>query len=716
MSTTRTPPAPQAPATPRAPSAAAATAAPRTDIQALRALAVALVLAFHLWPQVLTGGFVGVDVFFLISGFLITSHLLAHPPRAFAEVAEFWARRIRRLLPASLLVLGVTVVASRLFAPETQWLNTAKQAGFAAVYGLNWLLAADAVDYLAAENQPTPVQHFWSLSVEEQFYFVWPILIGALVWAGARRSRPGAVVIGLAAVAGLFLAVSVTLTATNPTAAYFVTPTRAWEFALGGLLAGLVARRRSATGRSRLRLTTRGRSVLAAAGLGAIAVAAVTFDGRTPFPGASALLPTLGTAAVIAAGLSPEVGVLGRALATPGIQVLGDLSYSVYLWHWPLIVLLPAITGAPLTLGSALLILVLTVALAAVTKRYVEDPVRRLRPRKRQVFIAAALGMAVVLTLCGAQAIEVAVDNARAEQALAAARQRPDRCLGAGALLNSTECRGVTRDSVIPAPAAAAKDKSEAYADVSHGRDCWSYLPDYPVVTCTFGNPAATRRIALVGNSHAGQWLPALQRIAEQRGWGITTYLASRCAMNPTPQAFDTSAHVEACRSWVQSVSDAVIAEKFDVVVLTNRMSLPARGSVDRGGSIAAYQAGYEQLLQRWDDAGVTLLALHDTPAPGDAGIRSIPDCVAANGPASAACDVARSAAVAPEPLFAAVDSVAPRRVVSADLNDAICAGEVCHSVVGGVLVYFDASHLTATYARTLAPALSGWLDRALAR
>ena len=215
----------------------------RTDIQGLRALAVSLVVVYHLWPTGLTGGFVGVDVFFVISGFLITLHLMQKPPSGPRDLATFWGRRVRRLLPASLLVLATTLVLSRLLAPDTQWGNTAKQARAATLYVVNWVLANDSVDYLAAENAPSPVQHFWSLSVEEQFYFVWPILILGMVLL-ARRLRANqdlAVLGGLAVLVVASLGYSIWDTHSNPPSAYFVTPTRMWELGIGGLLAVVVA-------------------------------------------------------------------------------------------------------------------------------------------------------------------------------------------------------------------------------------------------------------------------------------------------------------------------------------------------------------------------------------------------------------------------------------------------------------------------------------------
>jgi len=260
----------------------------RTDIQGLRALAVSLVLLFHLWPNRLTGGFVGVDVFFVISGFLISSHLLAHPPTRARDLLVFWARRIQRLLPASLLVLAVTVVGTRLFAPETLWGSTAEQIRAAALYVVNWELATTSVDYLAAEAAPSPAQHYWSLSIEEQFYLGWPValLLLFLLARLLRRSAYLVVVPGIVAVVAASLTYSVTATAAEPAAAYFVTPTRIWELGIGGLLAALLSKR--AFGRDvdheHLPISVGARIVLAWVGFAAIAWTAVTYSGAAARP------------------------------------------------------------------------------------------------------------------------------------------------------------------------------------------------------------------------------------------------------------------------------------------------------------------------------------------------------------------------------------------------------------------------------------------------
>ena len=694
----------------------------RTDIQGLRALAVSLVLVYHLFPGRLTGGFTGVDVFFVISGFLITSHLLAHPPRTGRDLVTFWSRRVRRLLPASLLVLASTLVVSRLVAPETQWQNTARQAGAACLYVVNWVLASDSVDYLAADNAPSPVQHFWSLSVEEQFYFVWPILILALVafayrrrWSPARSAR--LVLAGLAALGAASLAYSVHATATNPPSAYFVTPTRMWELALGGVLALWLSRR--ALGRDRaseaVGLPAPARGLLAWAGLALIAWTALTYTARTPFPGWQALVPVLGAAAVIAA--NPAAGdpvSPGALLARRPVQWLGDVSYSVYLWHWPMIVLVPFVSGGHLGLLDKAAIVLVTLVLAALTKAFVEDRFRTARWGRPlwKPFALGAAGMAVVLGLVGLQYVEVDHVEAQAKAQLARAVAGDQPCFGAAALDPGSGCEALTRDgTVVPAPAQAALDKSDAYTDVSGTKDCWSSAPSFPTVTCTRGNPHGRVTVALVGNSHAGEWLPTLEEIAKQRGWRITTYLASRCAMATTPQNFATAAQADACQSWVRRTSRRVAQAHPDLVVMANRMSFSAAGkSMDQ--SFDAYRAGYVDVLHTWTDAGIPVLGIRDTPAPG----ASIPDCVAAQPDRLAACAGTRAEWLPREPLTAAARSFRPGQVRVADLTDHICQPSVCPAVVGRVVVYFDGSHLTATYARTLAPYLEDSLTRALHR
>ena len=684
----------------QAPATTAGPRAVRTDIQGLRAIAVSLVLVYHLAPHRLTGGFTGVDVFFVISGFLITLHLLEHLPERPRDLATFWSRRVRRLLPASLLVLAVTLVGSRLFAPETQWGNTAHQARGAVLYVVNWLLARDAVDYLAAENAPSPVQHFWSLSVEEQFYFVWPVLIlllGALARATRRKPLP-VVLAGLAVLTGASLAWSVYDTATNPAAAYFVTPTRVWELGIGGLLATLTLVRP-------FRLPTFAATPLAWAGLAAIAWTALSYSGETPFPGWQAAVPVLGTAAVIAAQPPTSPGLVGRLspgplLALRPVQLLGDISYSVYLWHWPLIVLVPSATGHALNRVDRVAILVATLLLAWATKLLVED---RFRAASwaiplRKPFVLAAAAMSLVVGLAALQLVEVHQRTEDATAALARGLAGDDPCFGSRALDDPGSCPSVAYDDVVPAPIEAATDKSDAYDEQANGHDCWAYRPRFPTRTCEFGDTDSETDVVLVGNSHAGQWLPALERAGKASHLKVTTMLASRCAMADLRQQFATAADSTSCLDWVHRTIERVIDLHPDLVVMTNRISVPAEGRTF-SESQDLYTQAYADVLRAWSEAGIHTLVLRDTPAPSF----SVPDCVAQKQDSYRDCDGTRDAWLPTAPEKRAVALADSRLVTFADLTDHICGKTTCSAVTGGVITYFDGSHLSATYASTLA-------------
>ena len=690
----------------------------RTDIQALRAIGVGAVLVYHVLPDSLTGGYVGVDVFFVISGFLITSHLIAKPPERASDLIGFWARRARRLLPAALLVLVATLIATRLLAPETLWDQTARQTMGAAVYAVNWFLAADSVDYLAAENPPTGVQHYWSLSVEEQFYLFWPLLImGLASLAGHRWSRRVVWAVGIGAVIAASLTWSIQLTATDPGRAYFITTTRMWELATGGLIAVLVVlfpQVIRSTGTA-----SAARAVLAWSGLAAIAYATTTFDGQTPFPSWRAAIPVLGTAAIIFAQSDHLPGSPGRLLSLRPFQWLGDISYSVYLWHWPIVVLVSAHIdkiGVP----QALAIIAASLVLAQLTTTYVENPFRTAswNFRHGQTYRLAAAGMASVLVLGAAQAIEV---DRRSDQEAARVSAQVDAagaCLGAGALDPELDC-APAKGPVVPAPAQAALDRSDAYeSNPATGRDCRSVEPDYSFISCKFGDTKGSVDVVLVGNSHAAQWLPTLQEIAAERGWRVTTYLAAGCGLLGTRMKFSTVQRAANCEAWGEQAIDTIVADKPDLVVLSNRLALPSWGHVSRSASIADYETGYLSVLDRFADAKIPVAAVRDTPTPVDGGREvAIPTCLSQEGEASKKCDGSRSAWVLADPITTAVEKLTTRRpesvVGTIDLNDRICTGERCPAVVGGVVVYFDASHLTATYARTLAAPFTQALGRA---
>ena len=382
-------------------SATAARTSVRPEIQALRAVAIGCVVLYHFWPAALPAGFVGVDVFFVVSGFLITGLLLRDVERFDrVRLREFYVRRIRRILPAALVVLSACAVATLLFVPRIEWRPFLQQILSSALYVQNWHLARDSQIPRRADLESTPVQHFWSLSVEEQFYLVWPLLIIAALWLAVRLGRRRVLVVaGVLAVATVASFVhGVVLTGQDHNLAYFSTLSRAWEFGVGGLLALLPA-----LAGERLRRT---RALAAWAGLAAIAVAARTFTDHEVFPGVIALVPVLGTAAVIWAGMPRAALSLSPVAGLRPVQWFGGISYSLYLWHWPIIMFTPYIVGQPSQAPVMVLLLVLSIVVADASKRWIEDPFRRAVPRERmrmprarRIAVAAGTAVAAVVLL-----------------------------------------------------------------------------------------------------------------------------------------------------------------------------------------------------------------------------------------------------------------------------------------------------------------------------
>ena len=645
----------------------------------------------------------------MISGFLITLHLIERPPGRGRDLLAFWARRVRRLLPAALAVLAATVAAAWVFLPASQWATTAVQARAAAVYVANWQLAADAVDYLAAENTPSAVQHFWSLGVEEQFYLLWPILLLALTVLVPAAHRVRGYWWGLGAVVLLSLAYSVHLTASDPTAAYFVTWTRLWELGVGGLLAlGAPATRRWGQ-----RHPAAGNPV-AAAGWCVILAVAVIYTSRTPFPGWQAAVPVLGAVLVIAAhSHMPWYRV-------PGVQWLGDVSYSVYLWHWPLIVILPIavgrLTGSP-ERGrvDAILIVIATLVLAGLTKVYVEDRFRTATWSRRVVpsLAMGALGMAVVVTLATSLVVSVHRQQRDDARAVKLALAGADPCVGAGALDPTNSCRPNDR-ALVPSPVLAAKDISPAYDKRPDGKDCMSAGFAFPLVICHFGDPDGVVDVALVGNSHAAHWLPALQEIASTRHWRITTYLTMSCTAADVPQKFPVDAGSAACMRWTRKAAAAVARARPDLVVFANRTGHPALGESSIDASLAKYTAGFRKSLEAFSASGAPVVVIRDTPIPIYGGIDSVPDCLALHSDDRAACSGPRSVWLPADPSVAAARQLVDRGVSVADLTDEFCDRTTCWGAIGGVIVYSDGHHVTRTYARTVAPRLEDVLVKRL--
>jgi len=671
----------------------------RADIQSFRALAVGLVVLNHLWPGDLTGGYIGVDIFFVISGFLITSHLKREIDlTGGVKLARFWARRAKRLLPAAILVLIASAAIAAWVLPVTSERAAYTEIGAAGAYALNWVLAANSVDYFA-HTALSPVTHYWSLSVEEQFYIVWPLLIVAgllLTRTRSARVRHFTMLGTLALVFVASLAWAVWSVSTQPDAAYFQTTGRAWEFAAGGLLAFLPPSRwRSLTAKT-----------WSSWALWGVVLASAFFYGpATGFPGPAALVPVAAIMALIWIGdggsrLSPQ-----RVFAVGPIQAVGNISYSLYLWHWPLIVAATFLVGdlsGPVKVG----ILALALALAWLTKRYVEDTVRFARGpvlgKSKWVLIAAAATVAIILG--GTTAAASNIDNrsrAIADQLYEQALD-PSVCFGAQAAFHD----GCSDSHHLENADAALTDWDAQNYTVSNGSWCQQSRGAAEVAKCTFGVPEGDQlvNVALIGDSHASMWAAAIDSIDDLYGLRVTTYLALGCAALDDPSiaiAFDTNAqHIEACTAWRENaIAEVEQSPDIDIVVTT---------SVDRAyfttadSSVEDTGDGYVRAWQRWLDSGKTVVVLNDVPMLPT----PVPECLATSHTDDDPCSMASDTATRVGPLAKAAKQIDNPRFHFVDQWDVFCNSERCSSVIGGIPAYVDSNHLAAPFARSFADKL----------
>ncbi|GIF20869.1 peptidoglycan/LPS O-acetylase OafA/YrhL [Actinoplanes tereljensis] len=692
----------------------------RFDIQALRAFAVVAVVIAHLWPHGwVPGGYVGVDIFFAISGFLITSHLMERVRPNFRGVLDFWARRVRRLLPASLAVLAVTAVAGWFWLPESQWAQAARQIRAAATYWINWQLAGDSVDYFATGTAESPVEHYWSLAVEEQFYLVWPLFLLALTGLGWRlRDRRWLYFGGLFVVAGASLWWSIQYTSTTPAAAYFVSTTRIWELAAGSLLAvaypELVrARARSRTRGKRIRICT------AYAGWVLMLFSVLLFTVDTPIPGWHALLPVVGALLVI--GTNAHLAWYPARV----LQWLGDHSYSIYLWHWPLLLIEPAAFDTSRGWLDNAGIIVVTLGLAALTKRYLEDPVRTLawwRPLVRTYALGAA-GMVIVIALAATWSSAESRRQDVYQRHLTEAVARGDRCFGAGALDPGVDCGRSLKGAFYPQT--STWQVGAIYSDQPglDSQKCNSIGDQWPVTRCDAGDQSSPTKVVLAGNSHAFQWLEALADLAETEHWHLITYYASGCPLTDIPRELFQPATVH-CADWQQNVLNTIIQLKPTLMVTSNlsyenRYASWFTTSLGRPQLADAYTSAYQRLR----DAGIRTVVINDTPSPSGGNKLQPSDypnadpigCLNDNPDNYQVCSAPRSDWEYHDPALDAVSRIGSPLITSVDLNNHICGPEVCDAVVGGVRVRQDESHLTATYVHTLIPYLRPALMAAIA-
>jgi peptidoglycan/LPS O-acetylase OafA/YrhL len=668
----------------------------RPDIQGLRALAVVAVIADHFlgWPS---GGFVGVDVFFVISGFLITALLLReHERSGTISFTGFYLRRAKRIMPAALLVILATIGAGYLLLNSTRFSATVWDGIWATLFGANWRFAVLGTDYFQLGGAVSPLQHYWSLAVEEQFYFIWPWLMLLIFWLVNRKKIGSAGharrVIGIAIVllTVVSFAWSIWETQSNASWAYFSTASRAWELGVGAIVAvyaPLIAR-----------LPEVLRHTLAWVGLGGIVVAIFTMTDAIAFPGPSAAYPVIATALLIVGGTGVERSTL-MPLTNRVSRYLGDISYSLYLWHFPVTILLLSVYPGD-SVEYYVVGLLTMLILSVLSFHLVENPARHFEwSKKSKRESSPGYGSRTSLAWLGLLAVVTAVTVV----ASLMPREAPDsavalkpitssngvslskvKCWGAASLDMKADCDRDMGTEVLPTPKTFADDHGNSY-------ECF-FGKDQPMRSCSYGDGKI--RVAVVGDSHAAALLPGLTEQATAQDWKLDTYVGVGCLWS-----------TNTCAS-MGEVQSKLLHERYDVVITT----------AYRGTGTESKEDQAEAFASQWRpvaDNGSKIVVVEDVPNDVGPALECVQrvnfdvqkgDCKITKAEAFRVKDAA-SMAVPQVPNAVAVSTV-----------KYFCVRDECPAVIGNVIAYRDnISHITGTYSKTLGPYLAKDISRAAA-
>jgi peptidoglycan/LPS O-acetylase OafA/YrhL len=655
----------------------------RPDVEGLRGVAILLVVLFHAGVPALAGGFVGVDVFFVLSGYFITALLVREWSRSGElRLGDFYGRRALRLLPPLLLVLLTTLAAVMwLYAPIDR-AAIAGDASSVALYAGNYAFARGAVDYFGAGANP--LLHTWSLAVEEQFYLVWPLLFllvsllaGARQRADARDDATRPLLASLALLGVLSFIASVWLTRVSQPWAFFGMPTRIWEFALGGALAVIWGWTEQSGGARRETRATCG-SLLQAGALVALVFAVAAYDRMTPYPGVAALAPALAALALLIGGQWSPDGVISRALSLPPLRWLGRLSYAWYLWHWPLVGL-GAVLARDIGVGGRLAWSGVALMLAWATWRFMERPAREGR--------LSRLSPAWLATL---------------------------------ALFASLGAALLARGAMRVAQRQAARPDQRAFAAARNDRmqhECWANSVDDATLPCVLGDVRSSRTIALLGDSHAEHWLGALDRAGRERGWKIDAMVMGGCPVAELPELMHVrlKRQYAECTRYREAMIRRIISLRPSAVILSSwdHYVSSEGASPDWQVTPETWRRGLRRTYARLTAAGLRVVVVRGTPRTWF----DVPACLsrrAARLPFADECSYAREASLNAS-ARAAQDAAArglPIRFL--DMNDQICAAPRCGVMHDGLVIFTDDNHLTASFSRSMAPVFGDRLATAL--
>ncbi len=658
----------------------------RPDVEGLRAVAVLLVVLFHADIPGITGGFVGVDVFFVISGFVITGLLLRERAgTGRTSILHFYARRMRRILPAATLVILATVAVGYWKLGVVAGNSIADDGRWAAVFLANVHFAALGTNYFSATLPPSPLQNYWTLSVEEQFYVVFPTLFLVVAWAKVRMSLEAKLAVVLGAVIGVSYGLSVVQTQSHPTAAYYSLGTRAWEIALGALIA---------VGSSWLRrLPVRVAMLATWAGMAAIVTSACAFTASTPYPGSLVAIPVLGAGLVIAGGtVVPRRGA-EAVLGLRPLQWLGRRSYGLYLWHWPVLIVAAEYYGkSRLAPGVNVLLIGVATALAAAMYKVLEVPVRHLKVPSAVTVVAGAVliaGTLVLLTLL----LDSSSEWSPVRVVPAANTEAVVRAVGEAAHITSLPT------PISPSLTEAANDFGGNYENPS----CSADLQQAQESLCVLGDPRGSDLMVVYGDSHALMWLPAFNGVAKAAHWRLIVLGKSDCpatlivAPNP-PGLGSPGGPYAACTEWHRWAVTTIRRLHPDLLVISTQ---------DRGWYGPAWHTSLTDLYSAVIPASRKVIYLGNIPLLPQAG----PTCLGQHRDDVQACSAPADSTRSPlSQMDRAVTTAAGGEYV--DPYPWFCSS-VCTAVIGHYDVYLDRDHITAAYGTYVQNALAQSLDLA---
>lgn len=660
----------------------------RLDIQGLRGVAVLLVVLYHLDLPMLAGGYIGVDVFFVISGYLITGHLIESLDSGRFTFADFYARRIRRILPASLFVLSCTMAMSCWLMPPLLIPKILKESIATALYFPNVYYAHQQTDYLA-ETSLSPLLHYWSLGVEEQFYFIWPLLL-FICWGllGNKKHLITALLIILLVAS---LIGNVYLTHASQPWAFFLVFTRAWELGTGGLLAFLLKQQHSFFNNQSALIAT-------ATGWGGAVVlgcCAILYNEHTAFPGVAALLPVLGATLMLFAGaISGASTSLNKILAYKPLQYFGAISYSLYLWHWPVIILAKEMWPDFFGIDAMFILFMVSVFLAGLTYRCVEQP---FRDNSSRVYLPAV--PALVASAVGAISISLA--------AAVYGYQVKSMKLHTGqmAVEYEPQANPVFTDYVpknlVPDLRNVSKSVSAIYND-----GCHDDTRSEAAIGCTFGDVNASRIFVLFGDSHAAQWFPALEKYSSAQGIRLITFTKSACPAIDV-KLLRQGVEYSSCHGWRKKVIEKINRLNPEVVIVSNFHQ--AKTQIIAEDTLGEWGNGLKRLFASMP-ATVKTVVINDTP-----GFARTPAlCLSKNLHSAHTCVQPKGQLLDFE--LAALEEKITRESNGyyVDMNNYLCTPKDCGPIIGNLLVYRDRHHITADFSQKLSNALGNAIKNKL--